>query len=39
MEIIDKTLFFESDDEFTDFCVAPYAETIHPDNGSPYFEG
>ena len=24
--------FFESDDEFTNFCVAPYAEIIHSDS-------
>lgn len=26
------TKFFESDDEFADFCVAPYAEIIHSDS-------
>lgn len=25
MEVIDNTIYFESDDEFTDFCVGPYA--------------
>lgn len=27
------TKFFESDDEFADFCVAPYAEIVHSDSG------
>ena len=39
MEIKENTIFFESDDEFTDFCVAPYAEILRSDNGSPNFEG
>ncbi len=34
-----ETLFFATDEEFTDFCVAPYAEIVRPDKGSPYFEG
>ncbi|MBR5036430.1 MAG: hypothetical protein IKX69_04510 [Prevotella sp.] len=34
-----KKMYFESDKEFTDFCVAPYAEIVRPENGSPYFEG
>lgn len=39
MEEIGNIFFFDSDDEFTDFCVKPYATVVYPQNGSPYIEG
>jgi hypothetical protein len=39
MEIKDNIVFFESDDEFTDFCVAPFAKVKTDENGSSYYEG
>ena len=36
---LDDILFFETDEEFTEFCVAPYAETKKNDNGSDYIVG
>ena len=38
METKDNIIYFESDDEFTDFCVAPYAQII-TDEGVPYIAG
>ena len=35
----DDIVFFESDEEFTDFCVAPYAEIKKSENGSAYIVG
>lgn len=31
--------FFESDDEFTDFCIAPYAVVKRLSDGTPFVEG
>ena len=39
MEIKDNVIFFESDDEFTDFCVAPYAIVKTSESGNPYWAG
>lgn len=39
MKDIDNTLFFDSDDEFADFCVAPYAEVKEDARGRLYVEG
>lgn len=39
MEEIGNIIFFDSDDEFTDFCVKPYATVVYPQNSSPYIEG
>lgn len=39
MEIKDNVIFFESDDEFTDFCVAPYAIVKTNESGNPYWAG
>ena len=36
---IDDILFFESDEEFTDFCVAPFAEIKKSENGDFYVVG
>ena len=36
---IDDILFFESDEEFTDFCVAPFAEIKKSENGGFYVVG
>ena len=38
METIDNTIYFESDQEFEDFCVAPYAVIKQSDSGL-YYEG
>lgn len=35
----DEIMFFESDEEFTDFCVAPYAEIKESGKGNPYVAG
>jgi len=32
-------IFFESDDEFTDFCIAPYAVVKRLSDGTPFVEG
>ena len=34
-----EPMYFESDDAFTDFCVAPYAVIEQSDNGTLYFHG
>jgi hypothetical protein len=39
MNKINNTIYFDSDDEFTDFCVAPYAALKVTKSGSLYFEG
>ena len=39
MEEIGDITYFSSDDEFTDFCVKPYATIVYSQNGSPYIEG
>lgn len=39
MEESNNTIYFESDDEFTDFCVAPYAVIKQSENGTYYVEG
>ena len=36
---LDDIMFFESDEEFTDFCVAPYAEIKKSENGNLYVAG
>ena len=36
---MDDIIFFESDEEFTDFCVAPYAEIKKSENGDFYVVG
>jgi hypothetical protein len=38
MEIKDNIVFFESDEEFTDFCVAPYAR-LKDEDGVVYYKG
>lgn len=35
----DNILYFESDEEFTDFCIAPYAEIKKSENGNLYVAG
>lgn len=32
-------MYFESDEEFTDFCVAPFAVVKRSENGTLYYEG
>ena len=39
MEIKDNIVFFESDDEFTDFCVAPFAKVKTDEDGQSYYKG
>ena len=39
MEKIGDKIYFDSDDEFTDFCVKPYATVAYLQNGSPYIKG
>lgn len=34
METIDNIIYFESDEEFEDFCVAPYATIKQSENGT-----
>jgi hypothetical protein len=36
---VDDILFFESDEEFTDFCVASFAEIKESENGDIYVVG
>ena len=36
MEAIDNFILFESDEEFEDFCVAPYATIKQSENGTTY---
>ena len=35
----DNIMFFESDEEFTDFCMAPYASVKRMSDGTLYVEG
>ena len=39
MKINDDIIFFESDEEFTDFCVAPIAQITRSEKGTLYYEG
>ena len=39
MKEIQNKIFFKSDDEFTDFCVAPYAVVKQSEKGTYYVEG
>jgi hypothetical protein len=39
MEKIDNIIYFESDDEFTDFCIAPYAVVKRSSEGTLFVEG
>ena len=39
MEKIDDIIYFESDEEFTDFCVAPYAVIKQSKKGGYYVAG
>ena len=39
MEIRDNTIYFESDGEFEDFCVAPYAIIKQTSRGAYFWEG
>lgn len=40
METKGNIIYFESDEEFEDFCLAPYGVIVHPENGSsPYWTG
>jgi len=39
METKDKVIIFESDEEFTDFCVAPFATVEGAEQGKPYIQG
>ena len=34
-----ETIYFESDDEFADFCVAPYAVIKQSESGVYYYHG
>ena len=34
-----EPMYFESDNAFTDFCVAPYAVIEQSDNGTLYYHG
>ena len=38
-EEIPNVMYFESDEEFTDFCVAPFAVVKRSENGTLYYEG
>lgn len=35
MEINGNTIYFESDDEFTDFCLVPYGVIVYNEDGTP----
>jgi hypothetical protein len=39
MEKIDNIIYFESDEEFEDFCVAPYATIKQSEKGTSYCAG
>ena len=39
METKGNIIYFESDQEFEDFCVAPYAEVKQSENGPLYIQG
>lgn len=36
METINNTIYFESDEEFEDFCIAPYATIVQNNTASAY---
>ena len=36
----DNTIYFDNDQEFTDFCLASYGVIVHPEDGSsPFYTG
>ena len=40
MKTINDFILFESDQEFVDFCLAPYGVVVYPENGTPpYYTG
>ena len=39
METMNDIIYFESDEEFTDFCLAPYAVVKQTETGIWYVEG
>ena len=39
MEEVNNIIYFESDEEFTDFCIEPYAVIKKSGKGSLYYEG
>ena len=40
METIDNIIYFESDEEFEDFCIAPYGVIVYINNGTiPTWKG
>lgn len=39
MEISDNAIIFESDEEFEDFCVAPYAVIEQSEKGTRFIKG
>ncbi|MBQ6306405.1 MAG: hypothetical protein IJK78_07555 [Bacteroidales bacterium] len=39
MEMKDDAIIFESDDEFVDFCVAPFATVEQSEKGTPLVKG
>lgn len=40
MDTKDNIIYFESDEEFEDFCLAPYGIIVNPENASsPYWTG
>lgn len=40
MKTTDDIIYFESDQEFVDFCLAPYGVVVYPENGTPpYYTG
>lgn len=39
METIDNIIYFESDEDFEDFCVAPYATIKQSEKGTSYCAG
>lgn len=39
-QVQDDNIYFDNDQEFTDFCLAPYGVIVYPENGSsPYWTG
>lgn len=39
METKDDVIFFESDEEFEDFCIAPFATIENSEEGGPFIKG
>lgn len=39
MEIFEDEIYFEDDNEFTDFCIKPYGEIIRMDGGGLAYVG